>query len=134
MSKKVKFSGQHLVRLINKIYIYLYITFGKRKILLLILLLFRDFFTSAARVCYSLVFPSKILEHIIFYHVMEHVDNYKLLKDYQHGLRQTHSCESQLLTTIEGIASTLNYSRKIHSSNFRFFKGMRHRSTSAPPL
>ena len=43
----------------------------------------------------------KILEHIIHRHIMNHCDQHNLLSSHQHGFRQKHSCESQLILSIE---------------------------------
>ena len=37
--------------------------------------------------------PCKILEHIIFNHIMGHLDAHHVFVNYQHGFRQGHSCE-----------------------------------------
>lgn len=47
------------------------------------------------------------MEHIVHSNVMEHFDKHKILCDEQHGFRKKRSCESQLITTIQGIASKL---------------------------
>ena len=39
---------------------------------------------------------------------MDHVDLHKILKNFQHGFRAQHSCETQLITTIEDLAKGLN--------------------------
>ena len=36
---------------------------------------------------------------------MQHFDRYDVLSDNQHGFRKRRSCETQLLTTIQEIAS-----------------------------
>ena len=46
----------------------------------------------------------KIIEHVIFSKIMDHSDKFRILKHYQHGFRKEHSCETQLLTTIEDIS------------------------------
>ena len=43
----------------------------------------------------------KILEHIIFHHVMSHLEEHNILTGDQHGFRKGHSRETQLITTIE---------------------------------
>ena len=43
----------------------------------------------------------KILEHIIHRHIMNHCDQHNLFSSNQHGFRQKHSCESQLILSIE---------------------------------
>ena len=45
--------------------------------------------------------PCKILEHIIFHHIMGHLDVHHVLVNYQHGFRRGHSCESQPITIVE---------------------------------
>ena len=49
----------------------------------------------------------KILEHIIHSSVMKHLDKFDIITDKQHGFRRRRSCETQLIATIEGIASKL---------------------------
>lgn len=54
---------------------------------------------------------SKILEHIIHSTIMKHLDNLKILTDCQHGFRSKRSCESQLISTIQGISEKLKTGR-----------------------
>ena len=49
----------------------------------------------------------KILEHIIHSSVVKHLDKFDIITDKQHGFRRRRSCETQLIATIEGIASKL---------------------------
>ena len=51
--------------------------------------------------------PRKILEHIIFNHIMGHLEAHHVLVNYQHGFRRGRSCESQLITIVEHIARNL---------------------------
>ena len=51
---------------------------------------------------------SKVLKHIIHSQIMQHFDKYSILSDKQHGFRTKHSCESQLLLTVNDLASSLN--------------------------
>ena len=50
----------------------------------------------------------KIMEHILFSNMMAHLEHNHILVDYQHGFRSKHSTESQLITTIDDLAKTLN--------------------------
>ena len=50
----------------------------------------------------------KVLEHIIFRAIMDHVDFHKILNHFQHGFRTGHSCETQLINTTEDLAKGLN--------------------------
>ena len=49
----------------------------------------------------------KILKSTIHSLVMKHFDEHHILADKQHGFRRGHSCETQLIATIEGIASQI---------------------------
>ena len=48
-----------------------------------------------------------MLEHIIVSNVMKHVDGHNILTDCQHGFR-ARSCETQLVTLLHDLASTLD--------------------------
>ena len=50
----------------------------------------------------------KILEHIIFKHIMNHCDSQGIIVDEQHGFRSRWSCETQLITALEDIARKRN--------------------------
>ena len=50
----------------------------------------------------------KTIEHILYHHIMAHLDQQNILKDYQHGFRKGRSCETQLIITIEEIAKSLD--------------------------
>ena len=52
--------------------------------------------------------PCKILEHIICRHIRDHLDQHKILSIFQHGFRRGHSCESQLLITIQDLLQWQN--------------------------
>ena len=45
----------------------------------------------------------KIFEHIISSHIRQHLDHYSILSSFQHGFRKLHSCETQLLVTIQDL-------------------------------
>ena len=45
------------------------------------------------------------MEHIICSHVRDHLDEYDILSPLQHGFRERHSCESQLLLTLQDLFS-----------------------------
>ena len=48
----------------------------------------------------------KLLEHIIHSSIMKHFDQHKILNDNQHGFRKKRSFETQLLSTVQEIASS----------------------------
>ena len=53
----------------------------------------------------------KIMEHIVHSNIMGHFEKNNILCDEQHGFRKKRSCESQLITTIEGMLSYLIFPR-----------------------
>ena len=50
----------------------------------------------------------KTLEHIVSSTIMKHMDRHYILTDAQHGFRKRRSCETQLLLTIQDLASTID--------------------------
>jgi len=50
---------------------------------------------------------SKQLEHIIHSQIMRYSDHHKILTSQQHGFRRQHSTETQLILTIQDIASNI---------------------------
>ena len=56
----------------------------------------------------------KVLEHIVHRSVVDHLDRHKILTDNQHGFRAKRSCESQLVTTIQTIASTMSTKGQVY--------------------
>jgi hypothetical protein len=44
---------------------------------------------------------SKLLEHVVCKHIHNHLEHHGILSPLQHGFRRNHSCETQLLTTVE---------------------------------
>jgi len=54
----------------------------------------------------------KIMEHIIFSHIMSHLEEFKILSDIQHGFRKHHSCKTQLLITLEDLARNLDHGKQ----------------------
>ena len=55
----------------------------------------------------------KILEHIICSHLLKHTDKHRILSPLNHGFRAGHSCETQLLTTLEDF--TKNFDKNIQT-------------------
>ena len=51
---------------------------------------------------------SKLLEHIIHSNIMKHFNKHSILTDKQHGFRQKHSGESQLILTVNDLAKSLD--------------------------
>ena len=57
--------------------------------------------------------PSKILEHVIYRHLMTHLEANAILSDAQHGFRKGRSCETQLLLLLENLTKTLDNRRQV---------------------
>ncbi len=55
----------------------------------------------------------KLLEHIVSKHINSHLEKHSILTRVQHGFRKAHSCETQLLITLQDLAS--NWDRKVQS-------------------
>ena len=49
-----------------------------------------------------------MMEHILASNIRQHLDENNILSKTQHGFRKRHSCETQLLTTVEDLASSLD--------------------------
>ena len=64
----------------------------------------------------------KILEHIIYSEIMKHLNSHKILSDAQHGFRQNHSCESQLLLTVNDFAKGLDDGKQTDAVSLDFSK------------
>ena len=48
------------------------------------------------------------MEHILCKHILEHLESHSILTSLQHGFRRAHSCESQLLLTIDDLMRAHN--------------------------
>ena len=57
--------------------------------------------------------PRKIMEHVIFKHIMDHLDKHIILVDFQHGFRNKRACESQLVVTTADIARHLDNNQQV---------------------
>ena len=52
--------------------------------------------------------PCKVMEHIVYSHVMSHLEHHNILTDIQFGFRQRRSADLQLLLTVHDLALGLN--------------------------
>ena len=50
----------------------------------------------------------KSMEHIIYSQIMNHLDRHNILVEFQHRFRANHSCETQLLNTVEDLSRRLD--------------------------
>ena len=65
---------------------------------------------------------SKVLKHIIHSHLMNFFEDNQILCDQQHCFRKHRSCESQLLTTVQDLASGIDNSQQIDAILLDFSK------------
>ena len=56
---------------------------------------------------------SKVIEHILHSNIMTHLDTHSILCSQQHGFRKGHSCETQLLSTIQDIAQAVDKKQQV---------------------
>ena len=64
----------------------------------------------------------KVLEHIVHSHIMDHLEQHKILVDNQHGFRSKHSTETQLILTTNDIAKSLEEGETVHMAILDFAK------------
>ena len=62
------------------------------------------------------------MEHIIYRSIMQHLEHNNILYSKQHGFRKNHSCETQLLLTIEDSGKNLDEGYEVHLQVFDFSK------------
>ena len=55
----------------------------------------------------------KIMEHIIYRNIMNHLEDNDILFANQLGFQKNNSCESQLILTVEDLAMNLDHQRRI---------------------
>ncbi len=77
---------------------------------------------------------SKLLEHIIVSHLMNHLEKNHILTDLQHGFRQKRSCVTQLLETVSDLARYYDSNTQIDTCILDFSKAfdvVSHRKLAA---
>lgn len=64
----------------------------------------------------------KLLEHVVSSHIRAHLDEHNILSDVQHGFRSKHSCETQLLTTIQDLTMQWDQKKQVDIAVLDFAK------------
>ena len=64
----------------------------------------------------------KSMEHILVSQIMQHLSTYNILSDSHFGFRLKHSCESQLLVTVNDIARAINNNEQVDAAILDFSK------------
>ncbi len=65
---------------------------------------------------------SKVLEHIVHLHIMDHLEVNDILVDNQHGFRAKHSTVTQLILTINDLTGSIEKGETIHMAILDFAK------------
>ena len=66
----------------------------------------------------------KLLEHIVYSEVMNHLNLHDILSNAQHGFRSKRSCETQLLLTVHDFASGLIDGKQMDAIILDFTKAL----------
>ena len=64
----------------------------------------------------------KLIEHIIYSQIINHLDSNGILTDRQFGFRKRRSCETQLLITVQDLAQGLRDKQQIDAAILNFSK------------
>ena len=64
----------------------------------------------------------KLFKHIVCRHILDHVEDYKILTKLQHGFRSGRSSETQLITTTHDLLSSFNSKFQIDVAILDFSK------------
>ena len=64
----------------------------------------------------------KTMEHIIVSQLMKHLESFNIIAENQFGFREHHSCESQLLLTVNDIATAINNKLQVDLAVLNFSK------------
>ena len=72
---------------------------------------------------------NKILEHIIYSNIMNHLSQNNILSDNQDGFRARRSCETQLITTVQELAKNMSSGKQIDAILLDFSKAFDQGST-----
>ena len=64
----------------------------------------------------------KLFEHIVCRHILDHVEDHKILTNLQHGFRSGRNCETQLTTTTHDLLSSFNSKSQIDVAILDFSK------------
>ena len=65
---------------------------------------------------------SKILEHIICHHMLNHLDKHKVLTSLNHGFMSGYSCETQLVATAHDLLSYYDQNKQVDTVILDFSK------------
>ena len=66
--------------------------------------------------------PCKILEHIVYRHILDHLNNHQILTSLNHGFRAGFSTETQLLTTTHDLLTSYDSKKQVDMMILDFSK------------
>ena len=64
----------------------------------------------------------KLMDHILVRHMLMHFDDKKIISDKQHGFRKGHSCETQLITTVNDLLASADVGNRMDIAILDFSK------------
>jgi hypothetical protein len=62
------------------------------------------------------------MEHIVYRHIIDHLEIHGILADHQHGFRRQRLCETQLVNTIEEVTRSIDNRQQIYMLILDFSK------------
>lgn len=66
--------------------------------------------------------PCKIMEHVLYYHIMKHLSEHNLINLYQYSFRKGYSCETQLFELVTDPHKNFNSSHSTDATFIGFAK------------
>ena len=64
----------------------------------------------------------KLMEHILVRNMFRHFDDENIISDKQHGFREGHSCETQLITTVNDLLASGDLGNRVDIAILDFSK------------
>ena len=62
------------------------------------------------------------MEHILVRHMLRHFDDENIISDKRHGFRKGHSCETQLITTVNNLLASADVGNRVDIAILDFSK------------
>ena len=62
------------------------------------------------------------MEHILVRHMLRHFDDTNIISDKQHDFRKGHSCETQLITTVNNLLASADVGNRVDIAILDFSK------------
>ena len=62
------------------------------------------------------------MEHILVRHMLRHFDDKNIISDKRHGFKKGHSCETQLITTVNNLLASADVGNRVDIAILDFSK------------